>query len=292
MARPAKLEVAALSIRIQNDKPRDYTGLILDICGLKTGMRIHGEKYLALSNFNEESGFGRLAKYSEIDVDGDWFDIEAFDVADPESVEDVSIPEKLRPNLAIFEFFLDRDNHLLIFETYADSKTLSANSVEKFFKAILSKEEIESKYGKVEADVVKSIDEVDKILSLPMLKELTVSIRRPNSDGLPEDVAADIEERLAEQNGEEYVEGLKSRDHDGLKPNERTKKLAYVASENGDVSAKSVKNGISVWHETKEKPMKEMDTYSKDDTHTTTVFRRLTERIRGRILAVRKRITE
>jgi hypothetical protein len=185
---------------------------------------------------------------------------------------------------------LNRDLHVVVFETYSDSKTLSASSVEKYFKAVLANDVLTSLFGRVEVDVIKSIGEVDRILALPDLRELKIIIRRPNPDGMPPDLADEIEERLREQNAEEYEEKLKSKDGDGLKPNERTRKLAYVAIDNGEVEAKSIVGGVNTPHGTSEKPLKESETYSKDDQSTQVMFRKMTEQILRKISDLRRAV--
>jgi len=151
--------------------------------------------------------------------------------------------------------------------------------VERYFKEALADTAIIEEFGRVEADIVKSYGEVERIINLPHLKELRIVIRRPNPDDVSGDLAAQIEERLREQNGEEYEEVTRSKDDDGLKPNERTKKLAMVGAENGEVSGKSIVNGVQVPHTTKEKPEKVVDTYNKDDVDTRTMFRGLASRM-------------
>jgi hypothetical protein len=191
----------------------------------------------------------------------------------------VSIPENLRPNYSAFYFELSEENHVLAFESYSESKGLSARSVEKYFEAALKHSSITDDYGRVEADIVKNYGEVERIIGLTNLKELKIVIRRPNPDDVSGDLAAQIEERLSEQNGEEYVEITRSKDDDGLKPNERSKRLAIVGAENGEVSGKSVVNGVLTDHTTKEKPEKIVDTYNKDDVDTRTMFRKLSARM-------------
>nr|WP_281256096.1 DUF4747 family protein [Antarctobacter heliothermus] len=239
-----------------------------------------------MTQFNSESGLGVFSKYSEIDIDGDWFDLDDFGPAAPERLDEVSIPESLRPNFAAFYFKLDPDLHVLAFESYSESKGLSARSVEKYFKEALRKPRIVKKFGRVEADVVKSYGEVERIIQLEHLKELKLTIRRPNTDGVYGDLASEIEERLAEQNGEEYQEITRSKDEDGLSPNDRTKKLAIVAAENGEVSGKSIVNGVLVSHTTQQKPEKVVDTYNRDEVGTRNKFLQLARKI---LTVVRKR---
>lgn len=292
MARPSKIEVCAINIRIPSDRERDYVTLIDSAHELKLGVNVFGDTFVAISQFDEKTGMGIISKYTEIDIDGDWFDINDFTVVGSDEVEGVVLPENLKPNHSSFYFQLDPSLHVIVFETYSDSKSLSSRSVEKYFKNIFSKKTIREVFGHVEADIVKSYGEVERIVSLPDLKELRLIIRRPNSDDVSGDLAAEIEERLRAQNGEEYEEILRSKDGDALKPNERTKKLSVVAAENGQVSAKSIVNGVLVSHDTNEKPLKEVDTYNSDVTNTITMFQRMTKEILSKISNSRKSLAE
>lgn len=290
MARPAKIEVSAINIRIPSEFPRDYANLIARLAELKVGVRVYAEKYVAISQFDPETGMGVFSKYSEIDVDGEWFDIRDFDVASQDALGEITIPDNLRPNHTAFYFKLHQHDHVIAFETYSESKTLSTKSVEKYFREMLDRDEIYLNFGRVEADIIQSYEFVDEIMSLPNLKEIEIVIRRPNTDGVSGDWAKKIEERLKEQKGEEYSEGLKSKDADGLVPNERTKILAQVAAENGYVKAKNVQNGLTLFHETNETPLKVADTYTRDDTPTRNMFLRLSARILERIRAHRAQL--
>jgi hypothetical protein len=292
MARPAKIEVAALNIRIPKDKDRDYVALLVKIVELRVGLRVYGDKFVALTRFNSENFTGTISKYSEIDTEGEWFDTESFDVAEADLVSGVQIPDRLRPNLVTFDYILYPENHILVFETYSGSKSLSAATMEKYFKSIVQREEVKRQFGWIEIDTVKCVGEVERILGLPMLKELKITIRRPNPDGLPYDLAEEIENRLFEQNGEEYIEVLRSNNDDGLKPNDRTKDLAYVAADNGQVSGKSVVNGMSTAHHTDAKPMLEVDTYFTDETSTQVMFRKVAGRLLERVKSLRSSLAK
>ncbi len=290
MPRLSKIEVSAINLRIPADKERNYSDLIARLFKNRGAVKVYGDSFLAITQYQPESGLGVFSKYSEIDIDGDWFDTEDFGPAGPEKIDEVSIPETLRPNLSAFYFELNAESHVLSFESYSESKGLSARSVERYFKGALSNAAIIQEFGRVEADVVKSYSEIDRIINLPNLKELRIVIRRPNPDDVSGDFAALIEERLREQNGEEYEEVTRSKDDDGLKPNERTKKLAIVGAENGEVSGKSIVNGVQISHTTNEKPEKVVDTYNKEDVDTRTMFRKLAEKMIESIKSHRRAI--
>lgn len=279
MARLAKIEVSAINIRIPADKTRNYLHLINYIFLMRKAVKVYGNSFVAITSFDISTGWGIISKYSEIDVDGDWFDTDDFGHATPEKVGEFSIPETLRPNYSAFYFNFYEDLHLMVFETYSESKALSSRSIERYFQQIVTDRSLHDLFGRVEVDIVKSFGEIERILSLPRLKELRITIRRPNPDDLSGDLAEEIERRLREQNAEEYEEITRSKDDDGLAPNERTKRLASVGAENGEVSGKSIVNGVQVTHTTSEKPEKIVDTYSKDDISTREMFSRLSKRM-------------
>lgn len=290
MPRQSKIEVSAINLRIPADKDRNYTKLLSFLFDKKIAVKVYGNSFIAITDFNKSTGRGAFSKYSEIDIDGDWFDIEDFAPADPEKVDEVSIPDTLRPNLSAFHFKLEADIHVVLFETYSESKALSTRSIDKYFKEVLSDNDVIENYGRVESDIVKSYGEVDRILSLPQLKELRIIIRRPNNDDVSGDLAAQIEDRLTDQDGEEYEEIIRSKNEDGLKPNKRTKKLSIIGAENGEVFGKSIVNGVMITHTTSEIPEKMSDTYMKEEIDTLTMFQRLVTKMTKKIKKKRQKI--
>ncbi|HWJ69144.1 MAG TPA: DUF4747 family protein [Sphingobium sp.] len=287
MARSSKLEVAAINIRIAEDRDRDYVSLINALAHLRQGIRVYGDTYLAISFFDVDSRIGVFSKYTEIDIDGDWFDLEDFDSATPDKLEEINIPENLRPNHAAFYFQLDSDLHVVAFSTYASSKGLSARSVGQYFNEALSHSNIQERFGVVESDIVKNYDEVDRILALPHLKELQICISRPNSDDIGESLADIIERRLREQNADVYEESLRARGRNDITPSERTQNLAKVAAENGNVRAKALINGILTTQNTDEQPLIERDTYKAEERREMSVFQELAHRIFAHIAEAR-----
>lgn len=287
MARDPKLEVAAINIRIPEDRERNYQALIAELASWRQGIRVHGDTYLAISFFDEKSNTGVFSKYTEIDIDGDWFDLDDFDTASPDKLEEINIPENLRPNHSAFYFQLNPELHVLAFSSYATSKGLSARSVGRYFDEALTAPKIIERFGLVESDIVKSYDEVGRIINLPQLKELHITISRPNGDDVGEGLAEIIERRLREQNADTYEESLRAKGKNDIHPNERTQKLAQVAAENGQVRAKAVVGGILISQDTEEHPLIERETYKAEEESERNVFYALADRIFGHIAAAR-----
>jgi hypothetical protein len=291
LARDAKIEVAVVNVRISEDFERDYTGLIELIASLRRGVKVRGDTYLAISYFEPKTGVGVFSKYTEIDIDGNWFDLGDFEAATPDKLGEINIPENLRPNLSQFWFLLNPKLHVIAFSSYSESRALSARSVERFLRESANWREVIRKFGVVEIDVVKSYDGVEKILDLPKLKELELIIKRPNSDDVGDDLARVIEERLKGQNADVYEESLKAKGAKNIEPNERTRKLALVAAENGQVRARSLVNGVMTPADTEDIPLVEVEKYKSDEAESS-VFSKVANRIFDRIRQARNSIRE
>lgn len=286
LARDSKLEVAAINIRIPSDAQRDYIGLVIKLASLKRGAKVYGDTVIAIESFDEPSRTGTFAKFTEIDFQGDWFNIDSFSRASSSEKNDIHIPEKLRPNYSAFYFKINEPLHTIAFECYSESRGLSPNLVERYFREALSWTEITSAFGIVQADIVKDYDGVEALLSLPNLKEIKFIIRRPNSDEIDKTLRAVIEERLSDQNADEFEEIIRTHDRSAITPNARSVELAAIAAENGSVHVKNVQNGIVVPHSTDEIPLKEVIKHKPDATSGRVLFLRLAgdilEKIRSR----------
>lgn len=286
MARDRKLEVAGINVRIPEDSDRNYSELLQSLARVRRGFRVHGDTYLAINSFSPKTGQGVISKYTEIEAEGSWFDLENFDRAAPDKVARINIPENLRPNLSQFYFMLDEGLHVVAFETYSDSAYLSPRAAQTYFREVLGLDHVVKQFGEVEADVVKDYGDVEEILDLPDLRELRMTIRRPNPDDVGDDLARVIEELLREQRGREYEEIIRSK-QGGIEPNDRTRKLAVVAAENGEVQAKAVIDGIVTNVSTDDKPLVEREKL-KADAAGQPAFVRLARRIFNKIREMRE----
>jgi hypothetical protein len=287
MARDAKLEAAAINVRIHDEAKRDYVGLLGTIAQLRRGVRVHGMTHIALSHFNADERMGILSQYTEIDVDGPWFNINDFDEASEEERRRIQIPSSLKPNLNRFYFQVDPELHVVVFAKYQQSRSVSAKSVERFFRAAIEWEEVLQEFGRMDVDVIQSYEEVARIIEHPGLRELRLVVRPPNPDDLTEDLAAIIEARLKGQDAEVYEERLKASGGRRLKPDARTRKLAFIAAENGEVHAKGEVDGVATPLTTTEQPQTETATYPSDGSVLDT-FKALVERFLGMVRRTRE----
>ena len=99
MGRKQKFQAVVLSIRIPDDKDRNYPVLLKKIYDLKKSVQVYPGTGMALTSFNEKTRQGTISKFSIIDLDGDWFDESGFGPASEEALKKISIPGNLKPNL-------------------------------------------------------------------------------------------------------------------------------------------------------------------------------------------------
>lgn len=284
MARDSKIEVAGINLRIPEDKNRDYAALLQMIFNSRKSYRVYGDSHLVMQRFDTTHNTGILSKYTQIDFNGDWFDIATFDTASPLDISKINIPQNLKPNFASFFFWLDVELHTIAFEIYSESKGLSLNAVRHYFRTALSQPNILAEFGHVECDIVNSYIAAQRLLEQPDLKEVKVIIRRPNSDDVGDDLAKVIEDRLREQRATEYEETLRAKGKASVKPNDRTKKLASVAAENGDVVVKSVVDGVMRTQKAAQTPLIEAEKYKADEAtwpHFVALGRRLFNKVKS-----------
>lgn len=281
-----KHEVAAINIRIPADKKRNYVELIEYIESLQRSVRVYGSSHLAISYYDAKENIGIISKFDEIESDGDWFDIETFDKAKPHDLIEALAANKLRPNHHRFYFTLDEKLHVVAMSTYGSSKPLSLNSVQKYFRAAFRWKEVVQKFGNVEADIVKDHAGIRRLLELPNLREISITIRPPNPDDVGAALAAVMEKRLHKQHAIEYTEKWVAAPKSSLDLDSETKALSEVAADNGEVKVKNVEDGLVVPYTSDDMPLKEQAKFK--DASELGMFRTLAAKILAKIKAERE----
>jgi hypothetical protein len=274
MPRKQKFQAVVLSVRIPDDKERNYSRFFKKVFDLRKSVQVYPGIGMALTSFNEKTRQGTISKFSIIEVDGEWFDERGFGPASADDLKKISIPDNLRPNLVSKPIYLDENDHLLSVMTYSVSKSISPIQVEKFFRAIASLPEVVEDFGAVQIDLFKDAEEIEELLKLTTLKELKITISRPNH--IPPGVIREIEESLKAEKADEMTRVIKSKDKDFLKPSQHTQALGVLAAENGSVSVKYEEEGATLSANSESKPL--VKTVVSDDPETTEigVFQKMT----------------
>ena len=270
MARDKKLEFGALNVTIHPHTPEKYIQLFNSARKLKSSARLRGDQFgrigaiYKLDRDQEEPGpiVGEIVKFTNIDVDGEWYDIESKDVATDEDVAEINIPEKLKRNLSRFSFIFFPDDHILVYEGYYDGKALSANFAEKLFELALNHPELTNRFGEVFVSHIPEANAIDRMLELNGVTNLTLVTKRPNPDDLKV-TEKRVHDRLKRLNAAQEERVLKASNGKELLLDQELKLEAKVAAKNGTVELKRYNEaGKKEELSTKDHPMRRTDYYN------------------------------
>lgn len=265
MGRKLRFQAVVLSVRIPDDKQRNYIDFFSKMLDLRKSVKVSAGVGMALTSFSGSSRQGTISKFSVIDMDGEWFDERGFGPASEDDLKKILIPENLRPNLVSKAIYLDEKDHLLAVMTYSFGKSISPLQVQKYFRAIASLPEMTSVFGAVQIDLFKDAEEIEQLLKIGTLKELRITISRPNH--IPPGLIREIEEGLKDENADEMTRIIKSKDTDYLKPGAHTQALGAIAAENGSVAVKYEDEGAVIAANSESRPL--VKTVLSDDPEAT-----------------------
>jgi hypothetical protein len=208
---------------------------------------------------------GRIYVFN--DIGKRWLDLESREEATPALLEQIEVPENLRPNFKDFEFLFDPVQHRLVFDA-----RLGPNNGARIFSKMLNSEWLLADFGEVAVSLVQASDGLDKIFGLVELRKLTIFISRPNPDdleGIEEEMRARLEANHAESRETTYT----ARAGEGLTPEPRVKILAQVALTNGYVIGHGInQQGAVVDESTKNHPDRYTHVYEEDGKKTLADF--------------------
>lgn len=265
-----KLEHSALNIVTHPHSPENYIKLFYAAQKLELPVKIRSDQFGSMIHISEhEKGvkngpiLGEIVKYTNIDKDSVWYDLVSKKEASLEDQKKIkSLPDHLKPNMSRFSFIFYPDTHLMVFESFCDSKNLSPNFAYKIINDTLNNPELFKKFGKVSVTIVPETDKIDKILSLNGLRTITMVTNRPNPDDINK-VEGQVKQRLTDMNAISEERTLKAASDSELLLDELTKLEAKVAAKNGEVSLKRYnENGRSEDYSTKEHPLRKATYYN------------------------------
>lgn len=278
MARNIKISAGVLNIRLHPHTPERYAEFLNDIYKLKKPVKLRGDRHGMISLLNRsEAGdgifSGVITTFLEIDFDGTWFNTDELKEATDEQVSKVAIPENLHPNSAQFYFQFDTKKHKLYFQTYSAGKVLSEKSALSLFEGLASDLSISQKYGDVKITVIQSKEGLEKIFSIPVIKEITITILKPNADIFADDFEAQIEAHLAGTHSKKLTISYEADPGSSVVPTEEIKAISAVALENGNVKVNGRDDSGAVKRSTDDHPMQYQDKYDPDAMTENQAFR-------------------
>jgi hypothetical protein len=241
MARKRRVAVAALNIRMHPHSAEGYERLVRRAYALRGAVRYRGDQYLIISQVerspDSRGAFGgTLARFTEIDAAGAWFNTENLEKADERDIRRINIPDALKPNFKAFFFDFFVRQHAMVFQINGVDGHLSPRLTKTAIEKLLNQPPLQKEFGVVDVDIVSSSESLKRILAIPRLRHLTIEVSPPNADD-QEEFEEEIERRLREQRARRLTERYDSLPKESLKPDEETVRLARLAMKHGKVVA-------------------------------------------------------
>ncbi|MEP9038694.1 DUF4747 family protein [Enterobacter hormaechei] len=274
MARAKKLTYGAVNITMHPHSPEKYVELFRMARKNASNVNLRGDSFATLSYFYpykkgqviSEPFEGEILKYTDIDVNGDWFDIVKKDIASDEEKERINIPDNLKPNVARFSFVFLPASHLLVYEMQDKSRYLTSRQIESFLNGIFSHERVIEKFGKVNVTILTEPDSVERMLSLKGITCINMVTRRPNPDDLASAESV-MQKRFKRIGVIEEDKTYKSERGQEIKPDGELKQDALIASRNGAVSIRRINEaGLVEVHASSDLPLQRVEPYDSDVT--------------------------
>lgn len=278
MARRIKISAGVLNIRLHPHTPERYAEFLNDIYKLKRPVKLRGDRHGMISLLNRsesENGIftGVITTFLDIEFDGTWFNTEELKAATDEQISEVAIPENLHPNAASFYFQFNVNSHKLYFQTYSAGKVLSEKSALSLFQGLSSDLGISQKFGDAKITVIQSKEGLEKIFSIPIIKEITITIVKPNADIFSDDFEAQIEAHLAGTHSKKLTISYEADAGSSVVPSDEIKAISAVALENGSVKVNGRDDSGAVKRSTDDHPMQYQDKYDPDSMTENQAFR-------------------
>ncbi|WP_418358375.1 DUF4747 family protein [Shewanella basaltis] len=159
------------------------------------------------------------------------------DFADDALMEDINIPDNLKPNGARFTYIFYPKEHLLFYEAYYEGKSFGPLNAERFVRNMLNQPSIVKKYGKVDVTHIPSKDELNEALKMPTKEKVELVITRPNPDSFDK-TRQKVMKRMNATNVETYEQSFKAIQGSSIIIDGDLMTMAKIAASNGKVFIK------------------------------------------------------
>jgi hypothetical protein len=197
---------------------------------------------------------GVIAKFMVIDQTLDWYNVNTFEEASAGEIQNINVPDHLKPNLSTFRYIFLPSTHKLIFESKSGNKILNPNALAKVLTVLVSSPDIDAEYGRIDVNTIKDERALEKILRMPMLQKLRIKVDRPNDDDIGS-FDEDFMRELDRQNVQRVEYDYTAERGESIKPDEQVLKIAELANRYGHVDAVGKdSNGAKLVESTKEHP--------------------------------------
>lgn len=280
MARKLKVSAAVINLRIHPHSAERYAELFRAVYMLKSPAQVHGDRngMISSANFREkERGIlsGVITTFTDLPLDGTWFDTNELDEASDDKLSDLSIPSGIFPNAATYFFKFTIGDHRLYIETYSRGKSMTPRSSLKLIRGLFGHPKIVEKFGQPSISMVQDKDGLSALFSIDRIKKIEITIEKPNSDILADDFEDEIEKHLLETKAQKVTLVYEAVPGQSLVPSKDIKRAGHVALANGDVRVVGRNEGMAFDASTNEYPKVLRGKYDPEITSEQQAFNRL-----------------
>lgn len=244
--REVKLSVGAINITMHPHSPEQYVKLLKDAQRLKIISNIGNKRSALITAVNyfhlgdkhaDAPVTGDIVKFTDIDLDGTWFDITTSKIAEESDIDSIQIPAHLKPNTQRFSFIFFPKTHLLFYEAYYYGNKFSPTAAVNTFEKILNNPKLQLKYGEIEVTHIPETDALAAALKTKHIRFLKLKVTRPNADHFSE-IERKFLASMTKRNVAEIIEEHRSVKGQSLELDAQTKQKAMIAEHNGYVEIK------------------------------------------------------
>lgn len=240
MARKIKVSASSLNIRLHPHSQEIYVKWLSDIYRRKLVVPVYGDRFGMISLLDRKDAkdgilSGVITTFIKFEKDGDWFNSADLKEATKDEVSEISIPENLHYSPSQFYFKFYTSTHRLYFQTYSKGKTLTPLSAQSFFGNLSKNLDVMELFGEAQVSIVQDKASIEKMFKIERIKEISITILKPNTDIFDDDFDKNIEAHLAETGSRQITVTYRADANGSVKPDDDINKISKVALTNGSV---------------------------------------------------------
>lgn len=285
MGKERSLRVGGLNIRVHTRHAADeYTALWNALHRLRqpTTRGVNALMIGSASSLNEAPDsplVGSLYRFTNINPDDPWFDIDEHKEADAEDVAEVKIPQKLKPNLKEYPYLFDVKRHKLFFKSGGHDGGISPSMVHRMLQNISARPRIVRRFGEVDLTVMTEKGALARMLMWPEIRQIQLVLERPNPTDFDDDQS--FYERLKRRGlKKEVTTFVKAKEEATITPDQEMLKMFEIAVNNGRYTQKGRNaEGVIETVSSKQYPLEEATSYDPDLTTEREAFIEVARRL-------------
>jgi hypothetical protein len=189
-------------------------------------------KYSPVSTSLDGVFHGSFHLFTEFDQEQPWYDLSTGSQASDDDVATIQLPPDLRPEFRPVSFVFFARKHRLFFP----SNELGVSSAQRLVQRVLRASDV-SGNDIVDVTIEQDRAQLELLLSLEGIKNISVTILRPNPDSLG-DVEDRLQKRLRSLKSSEMRQEFDAEPGEGIEPDTELRQEAEVALSNGQVDVK------------------------------------------------------